>query len=552
VADTRYLKRRRQGWYFQLAVPAELRRAFGKAVITASLGTRDLTLAQERRWPRLIEAKESLAKLAGTKPAAAEILPPAALLEIDELARRSYREMLTRMDADARKSVRAWNEAELDDAYREACTNYICDGAFQSVAEPLAAYTEQHKITAGSPHYVTLGTALLVARIRALTGRRRAILEGKPSDEPETFLQYQPIDPVTLKPLRAADTRRGGIAFAEVAERCLAEKQRDVAVQLRKQTEEQYRVAYRLFDQFARQPRLDAVDRRLASQFLDAIAGLNPDWGRGKDIKALPFAQIVERFGNHKPGLANGTLNKYVTALGIVWDYASKRDGYNGSNPWEGQLRPTTARRGSSETGKRGFTPAEIHKLLATQPDARPTLHSAKSALPWLTWIGAYSGMRLNETTGLDVADVKRVGDIWYFDLTQAKSEAGVRFVPVHSALIEAGFGEYLKHVKQGLLFPGLKPGGLDGKLGVYASKRFTVWRRALKLTDPDRATDRDRLDYHSLRRSVVTALKRAGISEADIAEVVGHEHPHITLGTYADRHLLTRLQAIVEAIRYD
>ena len=178
-------------------------------------------------------------------------------------------------------------------------------------------------------------------------------------------------------------------------------------------------------------------------------------------------------------------------------------------------------------------------------------MHSAKSALPWLTWIGAYSGMRLNETTGLDVADVKRVGDIWYFDLTQAKSEAGVRFVPVHSALLEAGFGDYLEHVKQGSLFPGLKPGGLDGKLGVYASKRFTVWRRKLALTDRDRATGRDRLDYHSLRRSVVTALKRAGISEADIAEVVGHEHPHITLGTYADRHLLTRLQAIVEAIIY-
>ena len=239
------------------------------------------------------------------------------------------------MDADARNGTRAWNEAELDDAYNVACLGYINERDFTPVAEPLAAYCAQHAIQPSDGRYEVLGNALLVARMHALNGRMRA-LAGKPSDEPSTFLDFQLIDPVTLKPLRAVDARRGGIAFAEVAERCLAEKQRDVTVRLRKQTEEQYRVAYRLFDQFARQPRLDAVDRRLASQFLDAIAGLSPDWGRGKGVKALTFAEILERFGNHKSGLANGTLNKYVTALGIVWDYASKRDGYNGASPWEG------------------------------------------------------------------------------------------------------------------------------------------------------------------------------------------------------------------------
>jgi integrase len=159
--------------------------------------------------------------------------------------------------------------------------------------------------------------------------------------------------------------------------------------------------------------------------------------------------------------------------------------------------------------------------------------------------------MRLNEITGLDVEDVKQSGGVLYFDLTEAKSEAGVRFVPVHSALLAVGFREYLANVKSGPLWPGLKPGGLDGKRGVYASKRFTVRRRMLKLEDIDKTTDRDRLEFHSLRRSAITALTRARVPEADIAEIVGHEHPHITLGHYADRHLLARLQAIVEAITY-
>jgi hypothetical protein len=96
-----------------------------------------------------------------------------------------------------------------------------------------------------------------------------------------------------------------------------------------------YRVAHRLFDQFARQPSLDQVDRRVASQFLDTIAALNPNWGRRAGVKDQTLQQIIERYGGSSRGLANRTLNKYVTALGIVWDYASKRDGYNGPNPWQ-------------------------------------------------------------------------------------------------------------------------------------------------------------------------------------------------------------------------
>jgi integrase len=451
------------------------------------------------------------------------------------------------MSAEARKGVRAWDKPELDRGWHEAFDGYFTEQDFKLVAAPLATYRAQHAIDAGSEHYEVVGNALLLARLHALTGRTLA-REGKPSDEPETFLEYQPIDEVTLKPL---SPRRGGPIFREVAERCLAEKQRDVAVRLTKQTEEQYRVAYRLFDQFAKRPTLDAVDRQLASKFLDAIASLSPNWGRDPRVKALSFDEIIKRFGGRQQGLANRTLNKYVTALGIVWDHASKRDGFNGPNPWQGQLRPTTARRGNAETGKRGFTPEEVGTLLERKPEPTPAIHDTASALPWLVWIGAYSGMRLNEITGLDVENVKQAAEIWYFDLTQAKSKAGVRFVPVHSQLIAAGFVDYVGRVGKGALWPGLRSGGLDGKRGIYASKRFTVYRRKLNLIDIDKSSGRDRLDFHSLRRSAVTVLKRAHIPEPDISELVGHEHPHITLGRYADRHYLTRLQAIVEAIQY-
>jgi hypothetical protein len=71
VTVPRYLKRRRQGWYFQIAVPVALRKAAGKATITKSLRTRDLNVAQERYVAELLKATEAFRELAGGRQAGA-------------------------------------------------------------------------------------------------------------------------------------------------------------------------------------------------------------------------------------------------------------------------------------------------------------------------------------------------------------------------------------------------------------------------------------------------------------------------------------------------
>ena len=79
-------------------MPSKLRGPYGKATITASLKTRDLTVAQARRWAKLIEAQEAFARLDGRGPIA-EPLNPLALLEIDGFARALYDDTLKK-DAD--------------------------------------------------------------------------------------------------------------------------------------------------------------------------------------------------------------------------------------------------------------------------------------------------------------------------------------------------------------------------------------------------------------------------------------------------------------------
>jgi hypothetical protein len=48
--DRRYLVRQRQGWYVRVKVPKELKAQVGKSEIVRTLQTRDLAVAQSRRW----------------------------------------------------------------------------------------------------------------------------------------------------------------------------------------------------------------------------------------------------------------------------------------------------------------------------------------------------------------------------------------------------------------------------------------------------------------------------------------------------------------------
>jgi hypothetical protein len=84
---------------------------------------------------------------------------------------------------------------------------------------------------------------------------------------------------------------------------------------------------------------------------------------------------------------------------------------------------------------------------------------------------------------------------VWFFDITAAKSEAGIREVPVHSKL--AWLLKSRPKNNHGQVCPDLKPGGPDGKHSHYYSGQFTGCRRASGIAD-------GRKVFHSLRKNAV------------------------------------------------
>jgi integrase len=553
VADTRYLKKRRQGWYFQLAVPRELRAKAGKATITASLETRDLTVAQERRWAKLVEAQRALAELAGRKAPANETFAPELLMAIDDYARTTYHRALARMAEDERKGVRAWGAPELDQGWQEAFNGYVIETDFKPVAEPLAAYCTEHAIEPGTLHYQMIGDALLSARLAALRGRKNA-LEGKPSAEPTSFLLRRPIDPISLKPFRATSIKPGELRFSQAASNFIEEAQRDPAAKMTEQTRKQHEAAYRLFRDFTNDAPLHAIDRAMASDFLTKISRLHPDWARSPKSKQLSLSELLAKYGNGAEQLSNKTLNRAIGSLSSVFKHARRRGHFDGANPFSEQTRPK-ARKGTTEWLP--FSDDELSTLFSAPlfsaaDRVSPKAHSVESAMRWVPLIALFSGLRLGEVCSLRTTDIQQEGDVRFFNVTESgednkrlKTEAATRRVPIHSKLTNSGLLEYCHLLPPGRLFPGLTPGGPDKKLSWTVTQAFTRLRRKLGITRP-------RVSFHSLRKNMGTALDRARVPQADIALILGHERG-FTLSVYAPLGLeLPALQAIVERAQFN
>jgi integrase len=577
MADLRYLKKRHQSWYFALAVPVAVRGKFvsngrrgrgGKPLtkIVESLGTQSLREAQDRRWPLVHEWRERFKRTMANVPL--------TIAEIEAEAREIYTSLLEQMAADAKRgkhkgdpilspdgeTVMVTPEQVAIDAALDDAVDALAQEDWEAVSVKIAAIERRKGITIepASDTYRRLARAILTAQIDAMTGRLR-LLRGEPSEPPATFTGADAIDPVTLRPiapLRRPQIRmRGeeGMKFSEAAALFIEELQRDPGAKVTEHTRGQHESVFKLFEDFTDDAPLSSITKANASDFLNTIAKLDPHWFHIPGAREMRLAELVEKCAARPGKLSNRTLNRYISHLFNVFKWADRSGHFEGRNPFEGQNRKE-----AKGTGWKPFTIDELNKMfgakLFTDVPAkdriRPAKHTFKTAMSWIPLIGLFSGMRSNEICQLRKSDVQRKDGVWIFNVSadhesqSIKTEAGVRMVPVHSELIACGFLDYVKALPDGQLFPALKPGGVDGKLNNYFSKRFPTFKRKWGVT-------RARTAFHSFRKNTAQALKDARATPAETAELIGHEQG-FTFGTYAPLQLpMPALKELIERVKY-
>ncbi|QDM14794.1 site-specific integrase [Tardiphaga sp. vice352] len=181
------------------------------------------------------------------------------------------------------------------------------------------------------------------------------------------------------------------------------------------------------------------------------------------------------------------------------------------ANPAEGVSLEVKSKQGEK---KRSFTDEEAKTIL------RAASASKDPVRRWVPWIGAYSGARVSEICQLRSEDVLQIDDIWCMKLDpeagSLKTSGSERIIPVHPALIEAGFVKFASRAKSGPLFAELAPDKF-GKRGGNGTKIIGRFVRQLGLLDLRLSPS------HSWRHRIKTLGRRHALAKDILDAITGH-----------------------------
>ena len=153
------------------------------------------------------------------------------------------------------------------------------------------------------------------------------------------------------------------------------------------------------------------------------------------------------------------------------------------------------------------------------------------TARPWMMAAALYSGMREGEICDLDAENVRERDGVPYFDVTRAKSKAGVRLIPVHSELIRLGFPR---------LRGGDRPGGRCSQASRRAAAVAAERTPSPSASRPIGASAASPATAWLSTASVSASCVRsslAGVDRDRAALVVGHERGFTYLRVQPRRH---------------
>ena len=162
---------------------------------------------------------------------------------------------------------------------------------------------------------------------------------------------------------------------------------------------------------------------------------------------------------------------------------------------------------------RQAYTEAEIKTVLSSGTDVHKIL--------------LYSGMRINELINMKSADVYEESGILCFHVTNSKTAAGLRTIPVHSSIMDLinTDGTYL-----------LEPHHQYN----YYLKKLHEWNRKHRMNR----------NYHELRHTFATYAKSCGMDEYARRILLGHAQKDITDSVYT--HPQTEnLKNQIELLRY-
>jgi integrase len=204
-----------------------------------------------------------------------------------------------------------------------------------------------------------------------------------------------------------------------------------------------------------------------------------------------------------KTDLDQDTIGNHLAALRTLFRYAKR----NRKIPSDPMVDVVFRAKSDGRAKRLPFSPQDRERVL------QATLASDDPVIKWANLLCGYQGMRLAEAIEADCRDVEILDDglaVFHIRLDhrlptmRLKNKTSIRSLPVHSAILKAGFLDYWKSVVAGgggQLFPQVAL-NRDGRKSTNASRVLGSWlREVMEITDP-------RFVFHSHRHSVKSILR--------------------------------------------
>lgn len=239
------------------------------------------------------------------------------------------------------------------------------------------------------------------------------------------------------------------------------------------------------------------------------------------------------------------TVMRDFSAFSGLWRWAVRR-GYAEVNPWVDQTAGLKTRTAADKGRKqeRAYSDAELVKLLQAGAKDLAPIGGGYAATFWdVIRLALLTGARAGELMGLRAGDVIEGGTVLVLASTGGKTENASRIMPLH-ALAQRVIRDRLAclpdQAPEASLWPEVPPTGVDQRRSKIIANRYPVIRRRL-------LGDSDEVDFHSFRRSFLTAAETAmhnggRLNEQLVLLLAGHKAEGLAFNLYSDWSRLGRV----------
>lgn len=535
-------------YYFRRAVPADVRDKLGWEVKT-SLRTKSASEAK-RLYAAEFEKFERAVELARKD------------FDLSERAAKALAGEWLRaaLDADERRRDRGegepmWDEVadvtayELDLEQMQAAS----EGRRRAlVAAEVAAVMKEKglPLAKDAPGYGRLVDELFWAKVRLLSiMNRRERGDWARADVVDDYPHYFPPSETTKAPRKATPKGAQGETLRVLFEAWNVERKPAP------KTVVEFEKAVRRFEEFHGVIGAASISKAMVRDFKSALMRFPRALSRKLRGMTMPDVLAAVGAASSIPVLTAGSVNKHVTAIATVLEWAALQGYFDADPNWSNPASGMRVRGGKSDDEKRLSYDADDLRIIFTSPvfskGMRPVAGAGEAA-KWLPLMALFTGARVEELGQLLVSDVRQDGAIWYLDINtrdegkRLKNRSSHRLVPIHPELERAGFLEYVAlRRKQGngaRLFPELRP-DKHGHLTNNWSKWWGRYAREQGITDKRKV-------FHSFRHTFKTACRAAGIPKEIHDRLTGHTSGDVG-DEYGDKHPVAVLAHQMRKIKY-